>query len=112
MTREENAVALIGHGPLKKIKKTNQQDVLNWSVDCIDEFVISDDNDLPFTFIPRKQRLGIKYCFEDLEFMVVPLYEKMYLNANVVMERNRSLVDTGGINIPSDEVCRPYLTST
>jgi hypothetical protein len=44
--------------------------------------------------------------------MVVPLYEKMYLNANVVMERIRSLVDTGGINIPPDTVCRPYLTST
>jgi len=112
MTRKEHAVALIGHGPLKKTQKSKQQDILNWSVDYIDEFIISDDNDLPFTFIPREQRPEIKYCFEDLDYIVVPLYEKMYLNANVVMERIRSLADTGGINIPSDTVCRPYLTST
>lgn len=111
MTKLEHAVAIIGHGPLNNVPSIKNKDTFCWSADYIDDFIISDDNNLPFTSVSRDKASG-SYCFEDLDYIVIPLYEKMYLNANVVIERIRHLVESKGVKVPSDAVCRPYLTST
>lgn len=111
MTKMEHAVAIMGHGPLKNVPSIKNKDTFQWSADYIDEFIISDDNHLPFTSVSRDGTEG-SYCFEDLDYIVIPLYEKMYLNANVVIERVRYLIESNGLKIPPNAVCRPYLTST
>lgn len=111
MTKKEHAIAIIGHGPLKNKFSSISKDTFQWSVDCIDSFIISDDNTLPLTSITR-QKSENNYCFEDLDYILIPLYEKMYLNANVVIERIRYLIKAEGLDIPQKAVCRPYLTST
>lgn len=111
MTKREHAVAIIGHGPLKYIPSSISEDSFQWSVDYLDNFIISDDNTLPLTSIYRNKSEG-NYCFEDLDYILIPLYEKMYLNANVVMERIRYLIESDGLKVPPKAVCRPYLTST
>jgi len=47
-----------------------------------------------------------------LDYVVIPLYEKMYLNASIVHERVKGLVQSGVMSLPEDLVIRVYLTST
>lgn len=110
MTQKEHAVVIIGHGPLRDVPCCSEGGMFHWSIDYIDDLIISNDHALPFTKISRK-RDGQDYSFEDLDFIVIPLYEKMYLNANVVIERIKSLSRSGVLDIPQNAVCRPYLTS-
>lgn len=110
MTKKEHAVAIIGHGALSPSPAVKTGDAFNWSVDYINDLIISNDNEFPFTSITRDSRDG-EYSFDDLDYIVIPLYEKMYLNANVVIERIKSLVEAGDLVIQTGMVCRPYLTS-
>ncbi|WP_152514505.1 hypothetical protein [Chrysiogenes arsenatis] len=47
----------------------------------------------------------------DLDFVIIPLYEKMYLNANIVHTRVRGLIDSGILELSDSLIVRTYLTS-
>jgi hypothetical protein len=108
MTKKEHAVAIVGHEEIEKEKiKTSTQSLI-YTADYIKGFVISDDNEFPLTTISKNG----KYALEDLDYVIIPLYEKMYINANIVYERVKAIIDSGIINNYSKQfVLRVYLTS-
>ena len=108
MTKKEHAVAIIGHKKIEKEKIKVSTENLIYTGDYIKGFVILDDNEFPFTTISKKS----KYTFEDLDYVIIPLYEKMYINANIVYERIKAIIESGIINNYSKQfVLRVYLTS-
>lgn len=108
MTQKEHAVAIIGHGEFDMAKLKASHDRIIYIADYLSDFIISDDNVFPFTSITRS---GGSYTFDDLDYVIVPLYEKMYLNANIVYKRVEGLITTNVLNIPGVIVLRVYLTS-
>jgi hypothetical protein len=108
MTKKEHAVAIIGHEEIEKEKIKASTQNLIYTADYIKGFVILDDNEFPFTTISKTG----KYTLEDLDYVIIPLYEKMYINANIVYERIKAIIDSGIINNYSKQfVLRVYLTS-
>ena len=109
MTTKEHAVALIGHGDIDESKLANSTDTIINIADYIKDFIISDDNELPFTKISRDEH---KYILDDLDYVIIPLYEKMYINANIVYERAKAIIESNVLKISEQVVLRVYLTST
>jgi len=109
MTGKEHAVAIIGHGDINTGKLSTHMDDLIYCADLVDEYIISNDNELPFTCVSR---YGHEYSFNDLDYVIIPLYEKMYLNSHIVYKRVESLINAGVLNINEPVVLRVYLTST
>jgi len=107
MTSKNHAVAIIGHGQINT-QIFQPATPINYVADALESFIISDDNELPYTLISRSQN---KYTFDDLDYVIVPLYEKMYLNATIVYKRVEALIATQIINVTTGCILRVYLTS-
>lgn len=108
MTKKEHAVAIIGHSKVDNANIQNSIESIINIADHIEDFIISDDNELPFSKISRNNH---KYMFEDLDYVIIPLYEKMYINANNVYERVKTIIESNVLNISEQIVVRVYLTS-
>lgn len=109
MTKREHAVTIVGHGALDNARLTGASGWIFHS-DLIDELIVVDDNHLPYTCLSRGD--GGRYSFDDLDFVIIPLYEKMYINANIVHTRVRGLLESGTLAVEAPAVVRIYLTST
>lgn len=108
MTKKAHAVALIGHGKIDtEALSLSSQSYINIA-DYLTEIVIADDNDMPFTMIAKQDG---KYSFEDLDYVIIPLYEKMYINANIVNARAKAIVESKVLSLDDKVVARIYLTS-
>ena len=108
MTKKEHAVAIIGHGEINEEGILQSTELIISVADHVNEYIISDDNELPFTMIEKD---GSSYTFNDLDHVIVPLYEKMYLNASIVYTRVTGLLESQVLNIEEHCVLRVYLTS-
>ncbi len=109
MTKKEHAVAIIGHSKIDKNKIANATESIINLADYLEDFIISDDNELPLSKISRSNH---KYIFDDLDYVIIPLYEKMYINANNVYERAKAIIESSVLNVSKNIVVRIYLTST
>lgn len=79
----------------------------------IDSLIINNDNELPFSSLRNSISDNEKYCLEDVDAFVVPLYEKMYLNAENVLNFYHGFVYSDLLNIPErNYVSRIYMTSS
>lgn len=116
MVKKEHAVAIIGHGPVSLAKtkfKTVQGMRFNNSRRLIDSLIINNDNELPFSSLRNSISDNEKYCLEDVDAFVVPLYEKMYLNAENVLNFYHGFVYSDLLDIPErNYVSRIYMTSS
>jgi len=108
MTQIGHAVAIIGHGEISQTGIENSSDTIINIADHLQELIISDDNELPFTTITRCKN---RYTFDDLDYVIVPLYEKMYTNANIVYERVKTLMESDVLKSDAQTIVRVYLTS-
>lgn len=113
MRKKEHAIAIVGHGKLK-----NTQAVLNSCNDqrfvnarkLVESLVVHDDNRLPFNTVFRSAG---NYCISDVDAFVVPLYEKMYLNAENVLGFYPFLAQSTLLSIPEKQlISRIYMTSS
>lgn len=110
--QKEHAIALIGHGCLQKAADhcgdTSRQYLHTRHI--IDGLIAQDDNRLPFT---KLRDSGGQYCINDIDAFVVPLYEKMYLNAENVLKLYPYLMESPLLSIPEKNfVVRVYMTSS
>jgi len=107
-----HAVCLIGHGAVdfsKNLDFTDKSFCL--SGEFIDSIIAVDDNLLPYVEV--KSDIGqVPYRIEDIKSVVVPLYEKMFLPADIVLNRIKTLIESKSLKLPDSPVVRPYLTST
>lgn len=98
---------MIGH----EIPNTQKLENLSGVVtpdQLIDNWIVSDDNHLPF------KNIGVNGRFkqQDIDNLIIPLAEKMYLNANTVIARVNNLIESKTLSISENSVLRVYLTSS
>ena len=108
MTQKEHAVAIVGHSKVNKEKINKSKDSIIHTGDYLEDLIISDDNEFPFSKISKSNN---KYIFDDLDYVIVPLYEKMYINANIVYERAKAIINSKILSIDEQVVVRVYITS-
>lgn len=111
MTRKEHAVAIIGHGTLDYTVLDSFGANYISSHNLIDSLVICDDNHLPYTEISQRHG-SASYTFNDLDYVIVPLYEKMFLSADIVNKRVNALLKTNNLDLIPPLVLRTYMTSS
>jgi hypothetical protein len=111
MTGKEHAVAIIGHGKLDYTILNSLNDDYISSHNLIDSLVICDDNHLPYTEITKNSG-NAHYTFTDLDYVIVPLYEKMFLSADIVNKRVNALLKTNNLDLTAPLVLRTYMTSS
>ncbi len=107
-----HAVCLVGHGAVNYDKKLNfEGKQFCLSREYVDSVIAVDDNHLPYVEVSDTAS-QVKYKLEDIKSVVVPLYEKMFLPADVVLSRIKILIESKTLVLPSQPIVRPYLTST
>lgn len=114
MADKEHAITIIGHGPLSSssdIEHLFEEDRFVYSNELIEDLIVSDDNCLPYTEL-SKVGDGKRYLLSDLDFAIVPLYEKMFLTSEIVFERIESLFKSGSLSLPERPVFRTYIASS
>lgn len=116
MRKKEHAVAVIGHGPVALAKtkfETVQGMRFNNSRRLVDSLIINNDNGLPFSSLHNAVSGNEEYCLDDIDAFVVPLYEKMYLNAENVLNFYHGFIYSDLLDIPErNYVSRIYMTSS
>ena len=109
--RRQHAVVLVGHGRVDHAKLNGSASSYTLSTSLIDTLIAIDDNYLPYVEVGAADNCG-GYNISDIDYAVVPLYEKMFLPANIMLSKVTSLIDKGGHGFPANPVLRPYLTSS
>jgi hypothetical protein len=109
----EHAISIIGHGEI------NQQKIVDYnatsptlSYHFIDSLIAVDDNYLPYRLVKQAATTRTAYGIEDIEHVLIPLYEKMFLPADIVIKYVKAFLDTKQITVPDNVIIRPYITSS
>ncbi|MDX9703754.1 MAG: hypothetical protein RBU23_12035 [Candidatus Auribacterota bacterium] len=118
-----HATVLIGHHfelDFKSIKKYEKNKYFYYnSADLISDYVINDDNFLPYGFLSKDKTKKTNYSFDDIDSFIVCLPEKVYLSAEYLEELIISILNTDisfskhSLLYNKDElILRIYLTSS
>lgn len=112
-----HAIAILGHGlvDIDKIKKdaSTKKDVKIFDVaDYISSYISNNDNYLPYMPISRKSSGPSKICLEDIDVIIVPLHEKMYLDVLHLYERIIPSLERGMFEKDNKFVRRLFITSS
>lgn len=108
---KDHMVAIVGHGEIdyKKLKHLNG--IID-STTLISSMIVNDDNELPYYQIGRKaEKDGGKYYVDDIDFAIIPLYNRVHLEYNVLYAKVKTFLETGNLDINKDSVVRIYVTS-
>jgi hypothetical protein len=107
-----HAICLIGHGKVNYglIPDFSDRDFC-LSTSFVDSIIVVDDNQLPYVEIDAVSN-NAKYQLKDITSAIVPLYEKMFLPSDVVINRVKTLFEAKALELPSRAIVRPYITST
>ncbi|MEA3643433.1 MAG: hypothetical protein VBE63_26385 [Lamprobacter sp.] len=110
MIGRQHAVTIMGHGPIDEAALSA---ATGWSFhsDFINDLFVVDDNRLPYNRLVRVVGASDAASFADLDHVIVPLSEKMYLNASIVHERVLGMLQAGVLAVDAPAVLRIYLTS-
>lgn len=119
MTDKQHAIALLGHGSLDltKLDSLNANGSFILTSDIINSLIISDDNYLPYIELYTKDEQRKKtdcfseYSLENIDFVVAPLYDRMYLRYASVIRVVTDLFKVKDFGFVDDKVVRIYITS-
>lgn len=118
LKRKQHAIAVLGHGPLinsDPILEAERGGLVTGRA-MIDRFIINDDNSLPYEslyFEGNEKGNNGPHVLDDVDGFVVPLYEKMYLNAENVLKLYGNIFQL--LTIPIDKrkfIVRVFMTSS
>jgi hypothetical protein len=121
LTGHRHAITIIGHiSDIENIKPN----ISATSYDYLTGFIANDDNHLPYHAIrksdPQPDGYWSEYQLKDIDFFIVPLYEKIYLSAEHVNKLSLEILLSPfiGVNARSNVVkmdqlmTRIFLTSS
>jgi hypothetical protein len=118
MHEKQHALAIVGHGnPSSAVDvcKKNTKPIVN-SIYCNNSLVANNDNILPFSKIlfEKTSCNPGDYSLDDIDGFVVPLYEKMYLNAENVLLALPGIIQSNLVRMQPHEklILRVFMTST
>lgn len=123
LEKKKHAITLFGHTINSSKIKGVISSPLNTS-QFIDGYIVNDDNCLPYQTVSRKRKSISGYCshlkVEDIDSIVVPLYEKIYLTAEyvqtlaieIIMDRHFGFKNYSAKIHRNDIILRVFLTSS
>ncbi|WP_020677333.1 hypothetical protein [Geopsychrobacter electrodiphilus] len=114
LREKKHAVAIVGHGELSDIDSvfSEGQGVVD-SCDLVESVILSDDNHLPYRKAYNYENDGyIK--LEDIDVLVVPFYQKMYLDVDFLYDRLLPSLEKNLLNLEEGKtlVRRVFITSS
>lgn len=110
----KHAIVIIGHGELSDIDTVMQDNNgLTDSYEFIENLIIVDDTQLPYTNAYSYEN-DYAYALDDIDVLIVPFYEKMYLDVDYLYSEMLPALENNILNIdPSDKtIRRVFLTSS
>lgn len=112
--KRKHAVVIIGHGELSDISKATAD--CNGLIDSyifIENVVVSDDNVLPYSKAYNYEN-DDDIKFDDIDVIIVPFYQKMYLDINWLYKNMLPALEYNVLRINSNEnlIRRVLLTSS
>lgn len=114
MTKRGHAISVLGHGNIDYDlldQKVGQG--LIYNSELINSLVVNDDNYLPYIEVEKSlTKINIQYSIEDIDYAVIPLYDKMQLEYGIVEAKITDYINTGHLDYISDKVVRIYITSS
>ena len=114
LREKKHAVAIIGHGNLSDIDTvfSDGQGVVD-SCDLMESVILSDDNHLPYGKAYNYEN-GEYITLDDIDVLVVPFYQKMYLDVNFLYEKLLPSLEKNLLNLEENEtkVRRVFITSS
>ena len=109
--KKSHAVAVIGHGKPDYSILDTQHGLID-SSNCISSIIVNDDNFFPYYEIGRELKQGYSsYCLNDIDFIMVPLYNRVHQEYSVLYQKVVDYLETGNLVITEDYVIRMYLAS-
>lgn len=111
--KKSHVVAVIGHGELDYNILQEKRGLIDSSC-CITSIIVNDDNVFPYFPVNRKLKDGGNdngYAMADIDFILVPLYNRVHQEYSVLYEKIIDYLETGNLNIAEDSVIRVYLAS-
>jgi hypothetical protein len=112
--RSRHAVVIVGDGELSDVRKVAQDATgIIDSCDLVEDFILVDDNELPYSKAYNYEVEGNYKC-EDINVLIVPFYEKMYLDVTYLYLKMLPVLEKDILNINPNEVLvrRVLLTSS
>jgi hypothetical protein len=112
---KKHAVVVVGHGPINSaIKYCRFKKGIYDSSNLVSTLIISDDNYLPYLPILYNGRCDSVYSIKDIDSIVVPFYNRMYLDVIYIYETILPVLEDNELKL--DNKCayirRVFLTSS
>ncbi len=110
--KKSHVVAAIGHGNPDYTILENRHGLIDSSC-CIKSIIVNDDNVLPYFQVDREQKeeQNSDYTMKDIDFVMVPLYNRVHQEYAVLYEKITDYLETKNLEIAEDTVMRIYLAT-
>lgn len=110
--KKSHVVAVVGHGNPDYTILENKHGLIDSSC-CITSIIVNDDNVFPYFQIDRepKEVHNSGYTMKDIDFIMVPLYNRVHQEYAVLYEKITGYLETENLKIADDIVMRVYLAS-
>lgn len=115
ITKYGHAVTIVGHGKPKFCNIDSITDKYISSDKTIDSVIINDDNFLPYLEVWKAGKAPSKiqkYDLEDIDYVIVPLYDRMMLGYWSVHKSVENLINSNSYDFNAQNVVRIYITSS
>lgn len=115
ITKYGHAVTIIGHGKPKFENLDNNKNNIISSTEVIDSVIINDDNFMPYLEVQKRglaQNKIQSYDLEDIDYVIVPLYDRMMLGYWSVRKSVETLINSKSYDFNDQNVVRIYITSS
>ncbi|OHB32992.1 MAG: hypothetical protein A2X79_00745 [Desulfuromonadaceae bacterium GWB2_53_15] len=114
--KSKHAIVIIGHGELSDIDSVmNDNDGLTDSYEFIENLIIVDDTQLPYTNVFNyEDEQPYAYIFDEIDVLIVPFYEKMYLDVDYLYSEMLPALENNILKIGKQDkiIRRVFLTSS
>lgn len=115
LREKRHAVAVLGHGEISAIdREIRRRTGIVDSCELIEDIILSDDNVLPYTRAYNYENKSF-HKLEDIDVVIVPFYQKMYLDVDWLYGSLLSSIEKNLLDIEDDTpplIRRALLTSS
>jgi len=112
LLRNQHAIAVIGHGEVKNFEEViKENDGIIDSSKFFQEIIVSNDNHLPYSraySFEHEKNLQ----FEDIDVLIVPFNEKMYLEAGRLFTKILPIFEKHALKVDGEKLVRRVLLTS
>ncbi len=114
--KHRHAIVLCGHRCAKREPADSELDDFyrtnGYLSSCLflSGYVANNDNDRPYVDVPCESGIGQNICRADIDYFIVPLYEKIFLAAEYARKATLLILENPAIGIGSSHVLASFVS--